>query len=77
MLPVQIVCAVLAVFAPIIALTVISIAVEALFEHGADSTVLLYQVVAVNAPGMYPLLLFVPEAAEKPAVLLVVDDCHK
>lgn len=51
-LPVHIVCAVFTVFPPIIELTVISIAAETSEAHGADVTVLLYHVVAVNEPGI-------------------------
>ena len=60
-----------------IGFTVISIADEISAAHGLDVTVLLYHVVAVNAPGIYPIVLFVPVADAKLVVLLVVDDSHK
>ena len=71
------VCAVLTVLEAITGFTVISIADETSAVQGPDETVLLYQVVAVNAPGKYPLVLFVPDAEVKPVVLLVVDDCQR
>src|SRR4030095_5476205 len=57
-------------------LTVIFIAVDVLV-HPPDVTVLLYQVVCVNGPGVYPIALFVPDAEPKPATALVVLLSHK
>lgn len=75
--PEQIVCGAETVLLEITGLTVIPIAADTLFEQGPDITVLLYHVVAVNTPGMYPIFVFVPGAAVYPAVLLVVDDSHE
>lgn len=75
--PEQIVCAEESVLPEITGLTVISIVDEMIAVQGPDITVLRYQVVAVNAPGMYAIVVFVPDAAENPLILLVMDDSHK
>ena len=44
--------------------------------HKPELTTRLYQVDCVSAAGEYPIALFVPVAAEKPAVALVVELNH-
>ncbi len=74
--PAQICAGVLNVLDAITGLTVISIAADVFVAQSPEFTKRLYQVVVVNAPGLYVAPLLIPLAVAKPLDALVVLLCQ-